>query len=76
MAFAVTLGQYSQKKKWEPMCPVRNFFKSGSEPGWLSVVLRPERVDLVHVRQLSMRVLGNLRELDHAVITQALQGIV
>lgn len=33
------------------MRPVRNFFKSGSEPGWLSVVLWPERVDLVHVRR-------------------------
>lgn len=33
------------------MRPVSNFFKSKGEPGWLSVVMRPQRVDLVHLRR-------------------------
>ena len=33
------------------MSPVSNFFKSEAEPGWLSVVMRPKRVDLVHLRR-------------------------
>lgn len=33
------------------MRPVSNFFKSKGESGWLSVVMRPKRVDLVHLRR-------------------------
>ncbi len=33
------------------MRPVSNFFKSAGESGWLSVVMRPKRVDLVHLRR-------------------------
>lgn len=33
------------------MRPVSNFLKSASEQGWLSVVMRPKRIDLVHLRR-------------------------